>query len=401
MTNPTPGTDNSQNVNRDFSLVLGGPLYQLLRRSHMSDDHLGLLLRRMLLIPLLGWLPLLLISLASGQALSGDVAIPFLLDAEVHVRFLLVMPLLVAAELLVHVRLLPVLQQFVLRGLIPDHAMGQFRAAIDSALRLRNSVRAEIIMIIAVYTLGAVVWRQFDLLGQHTWYSTPGKDGPQWSAAGWFYAYFSLPLFQFLLLRWYFRIVIWARFLWQVSRIKLRLLPTHADRLGGLSFVTSTFFAFGPLAAAHGALMAAMLANRIFYQQAQLTDFKVEIAVLVGFVQLLVLGPLMVFAPQLAQAKRDGKLEYGLLVMRHNREFEEKYLRDPDADKQSLLGAQDVSSLTDLGSSFSVILEMRGVLVAKDAVLFLAAATITPLLPLALTMMSLEELLRKLAGILF
>ena len=32
----------------DFSLVLGGPLYQLLRRSHLSDDTLTLVHRRII-----------------------------------------------------------------------------------------------------------------------------------------------------------------------------------------------------------------------------------------------------------------------------------------------------------------------------------------------------------------
>jgi hypothetical protein len=386
---------------QDFSLVMGGPLYQLLRRSHMTDDYLGLLWRRMAVIPMIAWLPLLLISLATGQSLSSEIARPFLLDAEVHVRFLLVIPLLVAAELLVHLRLRPVVQQFLARELIPDAAINQFNAAIESAMRLRNSVKAEIIMIAVVYTLGAVVWRQISLLDHATWYATPGPSGPVLSAAGWWYAYVSLPIFQFLVLRWYFRIVIWARFLWQVSRIKLRLLPTHADRLGGLSFVSGIFYAFGPLAAAHGAWLAAILANRIFYHGATLPDFRMEIVLLVIFLQLLVLGPLLVFAPQLAQAKRDGLREYGMLVMKHHREFDEKWLRNPATATGPMLGTVDNSSLADLDASFDVIREMRGVPVTKDAILFLAGVTVAPLLPLALTMMSLEDLLRKLAGILF
>jgi hypothetical protein len=37
----------------DFSLVLGGPLFQLLRRAHLSGDALELLGRRILVISLL------------------------------------------------------------------------------------------------------------------------------------------------------------------------------------------------------------------------------------------------------------------------------------------------------------------------------------------------------------
>ena len=42
----------------DFSLVLGGPLFQLLRRSQLSGDALELARRRLIIIPLLAWLPL-------------------------------------------------------------------------------------------------------------------------------------------------------------------------------------------------------------------------------------------------------------------------------------------------------------------------------------------------------
>jgi hypothetical protein len=44
---------------------------------------------------------------------------------------------------------------------------------------------------------------------------------------------------------------------------------------------------------------------------------------------------------------------------------------------------------------------MRVVPVTKEAVLYLAAATLAPVAPLTLTMMSLEELLKTLLGTLF
>src|SRR5262245_37826205 len=103
----------------DFSLVLGGPLYQLLRRAHVSGDALELAARRVVVISLLAWLPLLALSAAEGRLLSG-AAVPFLLDLEVHVRFLVVVPFLVGAELVVHRRLRFVVSQFLDRGLIPE-----------------------------------------------------------------------------------------------------------------------------------------------------------------------------------------------------------------------------------------------------------------------------------------
>jgi hypothetical protein len=403
MTSPTPVSgDRLLRDPQDFSLVLGGPLFQLMRRAHLADDALMLARKRILVLSLVAWLPLLMLSALEGQVLGGRAAVPFLLDVDVHVRFLVALPLLIVAELVVHQRMRFVVKQFLERQVIPESARARFDAAIASAFRLRNSVVAEVLLIAFVYGVGVlIVWRQYMALDAATWYATPAVGGSTLSLAGVWYGYVSVPLFQFLLLRWYFRLAIWARFLWQVSRIELRLVPTHPDRVGGLGFLSNTVYAFTPLAVAHGALLAGNFANRIFYLGATLPAFKVEIAVVVIFLLCVVLGPLLVFAPQLAQAKRTGNREYGTLAQRYVREFDAKWLRGDAPADEPLVGSADIQSLADLGNSFEVVRTMRLAPVTKEAILQLAAATLTPVAPLALTMMSLEELLKKLAGILF
>src|SRR5215471_4601310 len=144
----------------DLSVMLGGPLYQLYRRTHMSGAALEFLHRRVIVLTLLAWLPLLLLSLIDGFAWSG-VKVPFLLDAETHVRLLIALPLLVLAELVVHERMPGVVRQFVDRGIVGDSAGPEFEAAIASAMRLRNSVVAEILLLLFVYGVGiGVIWRQ-------------------------------------------------------------------------------------------------------------------------------------------------------------------------------------------------------------------------------------------------
>jgi AcrR family transcriptional regulator len=203
------------------------------------------------------------------------------------------------------------------------------------------------------------------------------------------------------MVRWYYRMFIWMRFLWQVSRIELSLIPTHPDRVGGLGFLANTVFAFMPLAVAHGALLAGLIANRIFYVGAALPEFKVEIAVLTGFLLCVVLGPLLVFAPQLAQAKRTGNREYGALAERYVREFDAKWLRGGASADEPLVGSGDIQSLADLANSFEVVRTMQIAPITRDALVRLVAATLAPVVPLALTMMPFEELLKKLFGILF
>jgi hypothetical protein len=386
----------------DFSLVLGGPLFQLLRRAHLSDDALMMVRQRILAIALLAWLPLLVLCALEGRLLGGTATVPFLKDVEVHTKLLLVVPLLIIAELVVHRRMRPLLQQFLERKLIPDNAMPRFEAAIASAFRLRNSVLAEVLLIALVYGVGIlIVWRQFMSLDAATWYATPSAGGSKLSLAGMWYGYVSLPLFQFLLLRWYFRLFIWTRFLWQVSRIDLRLVPTHPDRLGGLGFLSQSGYALTVLAVAQGALLAGPLAGRIFFLGAALPQFKGEIALLVIFLLCVLLGPLLVFAPQLAATKRKGLREYGTLAERYVREFDAKWLHGGAPAEEPFVGSADIQSLADLANSYEVVRTMSIAPVTKQAVLRLAAATLLPIAPLLLTMMPLEELLKKLASMLF
>jgi hypothetical protein len=131
----------------DFSLVQGGPLFQLFVRSHLATSGLDLLKRRIIVFILLTWLPLLLLSALSGQLLEGSVKIPFLYDVETHVRFLLALPLLLLAELVVHQRMRPVVQQFIDRGIITPETRAGFDESVASALRLRNSIWMEIALI--------------------------------------------------------------------------------------------------------------------------------------------------------------------------------------------------------------------------------------------------------------
>ena len=386
----------------DFSLVLGGPLYQLLQRAHLTGSALELTRRRVIVISLFAWLPLLVLSAIKGELFGGTAAVSFLRDAEVHVRFLVAVPLLIASELIVHSRMRSVVRQFLARNLIPGNARPRFDAAVAAVFRLRNSVLAEVLLIAFVYGVGLFVVRRLHVgLQISSWYTVPAVAGSRLSLAGIWYTYVSMPIFQFLLLRWYFRLFIWTRFLWQLSRIDLSLMPAHPDRLGGLGFLANTAFAFVPIAAAHGAVLSGMIANRIFQLGAVLPAFKIEIAIVVVFVQSLVLVPLLMFSAQLARAKRTGLGEYGLLAERYVRDFDAKWLRGGATAGEPLVGSADIQSLADLGNSFEVVKGMRFAPITRDAVMLLAVATLLPVAPLLLTVMPLEELIRRLIGTVF
>ena len=395
---PIPGAPPSRD-RADFSFVLGGPLFQLFHRLHLAGDRLELPRRRIIASAAIAWVPLLILAVAQGLALGDRVAVPFLLDIDAHVRFLLVVPLLIAAELVVHQRIRFVAQQFLERELIAPGERRRFEAAVASTKRLRNSVVAEVALLAFVYLVGVnVIWRGYTALDTDTWYATKGADGMTLSLAGMWYAFVSVPFAQFLLLRWYYRIFIWARFLWQVSRIPLRLVPAHPDRLGGLGFLSATSSAFAPLAAAHGALVSAWIANRIFYHGAALLDFKVEIVVVAVWMLCLVFVPFLMFSGRLAHFSRQGERDYGPLAERYAHQFEAKWVgASPREAGEGLLGSNDIQSLADMANVYGVVHSMRLVPFTKQGAIQVLAATLAPIAPLALTMMPLGELVRRLA----
>lgn len=390
-------SDTKQNEifeSQDFSLVLGGPLYQLLRRSHLSDDANEMVHRRVIAFIAITWLPLLILTMIEGLAWSGR-KVPFLYDIDSHCRYLLALPLMIYAELIVHVRMRRIVAMFFERKLISPEQREKFFAIIESAKRIRNSVFLEILMIAVVYVVGVnYIWKNLTAVNADVWFapSTPGGKPP---LAAYWLLYVSLPFFQFILLRWFFRLIIWCRFLWQISRLDLQLVPTHPDLCGGLGFLSNTVYAFIPLLLALGVLFSGSVANWIFYEGGKLMQYKLEILAVVAIGVLQVLGPLLVFAPCLSAARRKGLAEYGTLATNYVREFDHKWLRGGASESEALMGSADIQSLADLNNSFDVVRSMRLVPFTKETILQLAIVTLLPFLPLTLTMISFEELIER------
>ena len=382
-------------------MVLGGPLFHLYQRTHLSLDALELLRRRVLVITLFAWLPLLFLSVLDGHALGGPIKIPFLYDVEAQVRFLIALPLFILLEVIVHRRISPVARHFVERRIVVTEDLPRFREAVNSALRARNSIALELALLVLVYTLGLWMWRSQIAAGGATWYAAPAGTHLRLTLAGYWYAFVSIPMFQFMLLRWYMRLVIWFRLLWQVSRLNLHLTAAHPDRAGGIGFVGNSSYAFEPLLFAQGAMLSGLIANRILYEGQNLLSFKLEAAGFVGLFILCILGPLVMFTPLLDRTKRKGSTEYGLLATRYVFGYEEKWIGGGAEETSELLGTPDIQSLADLANSYSVVRDMRLVPFGLDDISWLAAATAAPLLPLALLIFSVEELLTRLIKVMF
>jgi hypothetical protein len=227
---------------------------------------------------------------------------------------LIALPALLIAELLVHQRILPALKLFVERGIVASEDAPKFHAAINGATRMRNSIALELGLLVLAYKVGHRVWGHRVAIATATWYAVPDGNGLHLTLPGYWNAFVSIPIGQFILFRWYRGLVIWSWLLWRISRLNLRLSPLHPDRAGGLAFLGESSYAFGPILFAQSAVLAGIILSRILYQGQNLMSFKVPVVFLIGFFVLAILGPLTVFAPHLARARRRGLRQYGTLA---------------------------------------------------------------------------------------
>ena len=384
----------------EFSLVAGGPLYRALCHFKLADGALGHVTRRIAVAALVTWLPLLALSLAEGYGWSG-VRVPFLPDASLHLRLLLAVPLLIAAEPVVHEWMRPLANRFIERDIVAGTTRPAFDAAVAAAHRLRDSIYPELIILIGVMSIGTTInWHRTVALDDSTWYWVMQGGARRTTLAGWWAGLISLPLFQFVLLRWYFRLFIWAQFLWRVSRLQLKLVATQPDRAGGLGFVGSATEGFWVLMVAHGAITAAVMVHGMLFGGMTLPHYKLEVYALWVVTLIWVIGPLLVFAPTLHRAKRAGKNAYEYLSQRYAIDFEQTWMSGRMRE-ENLLGSGDIQSLADLRNGYDVVRTMRLLPIGRETVLRLMIFPLIPVAPLALTLVPIDRLVAQLMNALF
>ncbi len=384
----------------EFSLATGGPFYRFLVRLRLERPPVDLARRRALACVALTWLPLLLVTLASGTLLHGP-ALPFVSDLGVHIKFLVGVPLFLAGEVLIHTRIDAAVREFVERGLVTPSDELRFRALVARAMRLRSSALVEATLFAVVFIGGHYLWRNALMLRMGTWYATTHDGRVELTSAGYWYAFVSLPFARFLLFRWYFRMAVWYSFLWRVARLRLNLDALHPDRAGGLGFLEHTATAFAPALLAQSAMASGTIATRILSTGAKLVHFQFQIGGIIALLVLLGFLPLTFFVSHIVQTKWKVDYAFGSFATQYTREFSEKWLDGTRPSGEPLLGSADIQSLADLGNSFSTVSEMRWGPFRLAMVLRLAVLVAVPFSPLVLTMIPLKQLLLELVKLVF
>jgi hypothetical protein len=389
----------SPQAHNDSALFAHGPPMGVQRRLGLVTPNRLYTGRRALLVVLIGWVPIVLLTVAQVALRGGDDITSLLQETGAHARYLVAAPLLIIAEAQWAMYLGATMRHFVEAQLVPDGRRTKFDTAVASTRRLLNSIAAEIAVFALAYSLAAlsVFPQAFDQIP--AWHRSAGIV-PGYSAAGWWHVLVSLPLLLVLIFGWLWRLALWARLLWLISRLDLRLIASHPDHAGGLGFVGHSLSAFSIVGLALASIAAGRSAHFVLLGGTVPTpNLFFNLGFLV-FLLALFLAPLLVFTPTLLRLWKRGTVAYGALAARVGEEFESKWLNRGNIDRAAL-EKPDFSATADLYSVVSNVFAIRFVPVDLKTLIALSVALVLPFAPVVLLAIPINTILQSLQKLLF
>ncbi len=390
---------NTAIADEDFSIIKGGLMdhgLTLLRIVKPNDPENTK--RKIIFFIAITWLPLLIFTIISGLCWKGNVQIPFLYDFPVHIRFLLAIPMLLMAEVIVDNRVKLIINQFSNAGLILEEGKHEFEMAKLKADRMCESFWAEAIILLLI--IGNISFRWVVTEVNVSSWQIPDIQGEQHpsQAAIWLLTV-SIPIFQLIVLRWVWRWIIWFRLLQLISETKLNLTPTHPDKAGGIGFLGEPPAPFSMVTLTFGIVISAIIASRIIFFHAMLSEFYVLIGVFVFVCILINIVPLLIYFKPLRRTRINGIFAYSALIQKHHLQFTEKWFKSTSTD-ELLIGNPDISSMCDFTPVYESIESMHPFPFNFKIMIATVIVCIIPLVPLIGLTMPLGDLLKVLVGFL-
>ncbi|HEX2490331.1 MAG TPA: hypothetical protein VHR27_13040 [Blastocatellia bacterium] len=389
----------SETALQSGELLYGGPPHRLQRSLGLIKPGDPMITRRAELVILVGWVPLVALAVAQSFILRNQIAKSFFSDFAVYARSLVAAPLFIIAEADCIPRLDRVARHFLAAGLIAEADRARFDHAVTSTRRLLDSGLAELMVAILAYGLVTSLMIYVPPNELPSWYWLK-SDYQVFSLAGWWNALVSVPLFILLFFGWLWRVFLWARFLWLMTRLDLRLIPGHPDHAGGLMFVGDSVRAFWLVSFALGAIVAGQVANRIMFHGESLATFKHIVIGLAVFVLILFVGPLTLFIGKLRVTKRRGDFVYGALASEVGRQFEHDCLNRERGANEEAPNKQDFSLHSNIYSVVANVYGMKDFPFGLRSLGLLIAVTLLPFVPVALMVMPINVIIKDFAKML-
>jgi hypothetical protein len=374
----------------DFT-VFGGPLNKLgeklgLVRKGTNSIRIGLVLG------LLTWIILMFFTLLQGS-IQKTLTLTFLAG---HVRFLVVIPLFFVCETWVAPRMAEFVRNITNSGLVPESEWPALDLVIRRINKMKNFWLVEGLLFLIMFVLPHFGFSSVmsGKTSNAAWIFE--QAGGNLTLPNVFYAWFCLPLFRFLLVRWIWHLGLWWFFLYRLKKLRLRLIPIHSDGVGGLGYLEVVHEHFTPLAVAFSSLQAASFAEEISSGTMPFESLYYLIPLVLLLNLIFFVGPLLLFSTKLWLCRVNGLNEYMVMAHHYVEAFDKTWIRDKTVTGQSQLGTGDIQSLADLTNSINVIRGMKVVPASRRLIMAFTISVVLPFLPFVFMKFNFNELMLKL-----
>jgi len=376
----------------DFDLTRGDVLFRLQRRLGLVPASGSGAVRRAVFWTLFGWLPIAAWAYATHRALPGDGAEPLMAHFGVHARLLLAVPLLILAEAPANELTARLLRQFIVAGVVTEAGRNSYVDAVQRATRWRDAawpwlVALAIVIALGTYSLSSARSHELEWAGA-------GVEGPGFG--GYWYVYVGRTIFLTLVLSWIWRIFLLAGLFARIARLDLVLVPSHADRAGGLAFMERLPAVFAPLALAVSVVLASQWAHDAVYHGLTLASVKIEMMVFIALCVAVFSAPLLVFRGPLKRARSQALLDYGALVGRQGALVHTRWIERRPIDDQPLLDSPELGPVADTNALYDAVKAMRTIPLGKASVMPVVIAAALPLLAALALQVPVADLLKGL-----
>jgi hypothetical protein len=335
------------------------------------------------------------LALAYLESGGGSTAVRRVLqDYGVMVRLLLAVPILLLDEYRVDRHCSLIFPGVVAGGLFAPENREAWEESIRATRRhVSSAVTLLVIGAIVAFLIVSSLHKSMAATATD-WMPGSGPAGLSW--AGLWYTVVARPIFLFLGILWIWRWISISLFVWKTSRSPLELLPSHPDRMGGLAIFMWLVTAVMSVVFVASAVVSAEVYHEMATQGASLKSFAPLLIAVLVLAIVIAMGPFLFFTPLLVRLRRRALYLYGVLAAQHSILFEKRWFTR-EAPRDELLGASEISSLTDLATAYFVAESIKAVPFGRGALIALILTAAAPMIPVVLLEIPLKEILTGIA----
>jgi len=388
-------TDKADAPDQGFDLLRNDLLLRWQRKLRIAPQHGLGVVRRAVFFALLTWLPIVIWAVLNDRLVHADTGEPLAQHFGIHVRCLVAIPLFILAEAMAAGVLKSIVGQFRSNDIISDKHQAAFADMLSGVARLRDSSLPWVAVIVLTF-----LWIFSNPVQSDAHELSWAAKDADFGFGGWWFLYVAKPVFVVLLLGWFWRIGLVTLLFHRIAKMELSLVPSHPDRCGGLGFLKKLPMALFLVTLAVSAIIASRWMHDVLYHGQTLMSLKAPFAVFVVVWGVMMLCPLILFAPRIAAMKSEALLTYGRLIGTHGRLVHQRWILgqhgSSDSEAGDILDAPELGPVVDVSAIYDAVGKVSPLPIGKSSLMMVLLPIIIPMLFVISQQIPLRELLLKL-----